>query len=44
MVREGALFLATAPDPIQAQRDVGRVVDQLLLGLGRPSGAVAEPT
>lgn len=44
MVREGALFLATAADPVQAQRDVGRVVDQLLLGLAQPQGAAAEPT
>jgi hypothetical protein len=44
MVREGALFLATAADPAQAQRDVGRVVDQLLLGLAQPEGAAAEPT
>lgn len=40
MVREGALFLATAADPVQAQRDVGRVIDQLLLGLGQ-AGDVA---
>lgn len=44
MVREGALFLATAADPVQAQRDVGRVVDQLLLALGRSSAAAVEPT
>lgn len=44
MVREGALFLATAADPAQAQRDVGRVVDHLLLGLAQPEGAAAEPT
>lgn len=41
MVREGALFLATAADPAQAQRDVGRVVDHLLLGLARPDCAAA---
>jgi AcrR family transcriptional regulator len=35
MVREGAIFLATAPDPAQAQRDVGDVVDRLLLNLGQ---------
>ncbi|WP_066826861.1 TetR/AcrR family transcriptional regulator [Sphingomonas mali] len=44
MVREGALFLATAADPTQAQRDVGRVVDQLLLALSQPSGTAVEPT
>jgi len=44
MVREGALFLATAADPAQAQRDVGRVVDQLLLALSQPSGTAVEPT
>ena len=40
MVREGALFLATAADPAQAQDDVGRVVDRLLLGLGQPGRTV----
>jgi AcrR family transcriptional regulator len=44
VVREGALFLATAPDPAQAQRDVGRVVDQLLLSLGQSDGPAADPT
>jgi AcrR family transcriptional regulator len=37
MVREGAVFLATADDQREAQRDVGRVVDQLLDALGHPS-------
>lgn len=39
VVREGAIFLATAADPAQAQHDVGRVVDQLLHNLGQAGPA-----
>jgi AcrR family transcriptional regulator len=35
VVREGALFLATAGDPAAAQRDVGRAIDRILVNLGR---------
>ncbi len=38
VVREGALFLATAEDPAAAQRDVGQAVDRILLGLGGTAG------
>jgi len=35
VVREGALFLATADDPVTAQRDVGGAVDRILRNLGQ---------
>jgi AcrR family transcriptional regulator len=35
MVREGAIYLATAADQTQAQRDVGGVVDRFLRALGQ---------
>jgi len=35
VVREGALFLATADDPAAAQRDVGQAIDRILSSLGR---------
>ena len=37
VVREGALFLATADDRAAAQRDVGRAVDKILSNLGSPA-------
>lgn len=36
VVREGALFIATADDPDTAQRDVGRAIDRILANLARP--------
>ena len=41
VVREGALFLATAEDPAAAQRDVGQAVDRILLGLSGAAGGGA---
>jgi AcrR family transcriptional regulator len=34
MVREGALYLASAADPTQARQDVGVTIDRLIEGLG----------
>ncbi len=35
-VREGALYLAAAPDRAQARREVGAVIDRLIGALGEP--------
>ncbi|HET6970560.1 MAG TPA: TetR/AcrR family transcriptional regulator [Phenylobacterium sp.] len=35
-VREGALYLAAAPDPAQARREVGDVVDRMIAALAQP--------